>query len=74
MLALNPDEIRKLDGDIITSYRQSSLTQIMNTTSTLQSDEKFIKAISDLDGSQLTQDSTMGDALRRAGRLLQTGR
>jgi len=74
MLALNPDEIRKLDGDIITSYRQSSLTQIMNTTSTLQRDEKFIKAISELESSQLTQDSTMGDALRQAGRLLQTGR
>lgn len=74
MLALNPDEIRKLDGDILTSYRQSSLTQIMNTTSTLESDQLFIKAISDLEGSQLTQDSTMGDALRQAGRLLQTGR
>lgn len=73
MLALTPDEIRKLDGELITSYRQSSLTQIMETTSSIAKDERFIKGIGELSGENMNN-ATMGYALRRAGQLLQTGR
>ena len=55
MAALNVDEIlRSGDSGIISSYRQSTMTQIMKKSIALNVDNKFIKSIEDIYESPLT--------------------
>ena len=72
MLKMTVDELKSTSGDILTSYRESSLTQLMKTATVPDVDSEFIKSIGKLSGTTIDE-TNMGYALREAAQLYQSG-
>ena len=72
MLKMTVDELKSTSGDLLTSYRESSLTQLMKTATVPDVDSEFIKSIGKLSGTTIDE-TNMGYALREAAQLYQSG-